>query len=157
MYIFYHVSNSCQSYTPTTDLYANLQFSSDLLLTMLNKNNTQSGWSKLSHPCSIVAVTFHWLYKCLLYIITDQWQCIYLFLVPDSCCPTVKNVNKNELHRRHQQIKPRLIPGFALVGNIGSPSSLVIFQHRVYNLYVISEHVSCGVIFWPDLSRWPKN
>lgn len=157
MYICYHVSNSCQSYTPATDLYANWQFSRDLLLTMLNKNNTQSGWFNLSHTCYIVPVTFHWLNKCLLYIITDQWQCIYLFLVPGSCCPTVRNVNKNELHRLHQQIKTRLIPGFALVRNIGSPSSLVIFQHRVYNWYVISELVSCGVIFWPDLSWWRKN
>jgi hypothetical protein len=81
------------------------------------------------------------------YMITDQR--IYFFLVPDSCCATMKkNANKRELHRGHQQNTIRLTLSFALVRNIGSSPSVAIFQHRVYNWYVILELVPSTVSLW---------
>jgi hypothetical protein len=46
---------------------------------------------------------------------------------------------------------------FALVRNIGSSPSVAIFQHRVYNSYVILELVPSTVIFWTELSCCRKN
>ena len=75
------------------------------------------------------------------------------FLVPDSCCPTIKKtlISANFTEDTNNNLI------FALVRNIGSSPSVAIFQHRVYNSYVILELVPSTVIFWTELSCCRKN
>ena len=84
-------------------------------------------------------------------MITDQ--CIYFFLVPDSCCQTIKKTLISAIFTEDIDNTLR----FALVRNIGSSPSVAIFQHRVYNSYVILELVPSTVIFWTEFSCCRKH
>jgi hypothetical protein len=75
------------------------------------------------------------------------------FLVPDSCCKTIKKTLISAIFTEDTNNTLR----FALVRNIGSSPSVAIFQHRVYNSYVILELVPSTVIFWTEFSCCRKN